>query len=201
MLIGAATSVVAARARAESPAPATVVPLFIRIVTVEGTPVAERSLLDDQLTVAAPIYAEHALAFAEAKPRANVVARADVITREDRDSFASLYEPGAINVFVVRHLEDVDEPGRTRMGVAWRCRQDLAKKVVIMAAYARPAVLAHELGHFLGNPHSKVKNNLMSYEHEEGARIFLDAMQGGRARQTARDLFASGALKRPLSRS
>lgn len=166
-----------------------VVPLFVRVVTVDGAPVADGTFVDERLAVAAPIYAEHALSFVEAKPRTPVVGRADVVTRDDRDSFAPLCEDGVVNVFVVRRLEDVDEPGRSRMGVAWRCLRDPTKRYVVMAAYARPAVLAHELGHFLGNPHSKVKNNLMSYEHEEGARIFLDAAQGRRARETARALF------------
>ena len=37
-----------------------------------------------------------------------------------------------------------------------------------------PTTLAHELGHFLGNGHAYVKNNLMSYERD-GGEVFLDA--------------------------
>lgn len=82
------------------------------------------------------------------------------------------------------------------MGVAWRCLRDLEKKYVLVAAYAREMVLAHELGHFLGNPHSNVKNNLMSYDHDEHGLVFIDGTQARVARATARQLFAKKKLTR-----
>ena len=57
---------------------------------------------------------------------------------------------------------------------------------MILSAIAGPDVLAHELGHFLGNPaHSDVPGNLMSYQHTE-ALPFLDALQSSRLRRTLR---------------
>ena len=55
------------------------------------------------------------------------------------------------------------------------------------------AVMVTLLGHFLGNPHSYVKNNLMSYDRD-GGKVFLDDAQGQKARKTARALFASKEL-------
>ena len=193
-LVGATSSLqAAARSDSDTVPP---VPLFVRVVTVDGSAVVNAAVVDDAITQAVGIFGEHGLSFVEARPRATIdPAFADVITRDDRDRFAALVLPGMVNVFVVRKLEDVDEPGRVRMGVAWRCLRDLEKKYVLVASYARAKVMAHELGHFLGNPHSKVKNNLMSYEHEEGARVFLDAAQARVAKATARQLFASKKLK------
>lgn len=96
-------------------------------------------------------------------------------TRADRDALTPLMESGAIDVFLVRDLEDVDEPGRFRMGVCWTGRG--GKRFIVVSRKARPTVLAHELGHFFGNPqHSTVVNNLMSYTRDGGS-VFLDDRQ------------------------
>lgn len=142
------------------------------------------------------VFAPHRLAFEEAAPaRADLDGvPAEVVTRADRDAYAAHLTAGVVSVFLVERLLDVDEPGRTRMGVAWRSLRDPEKRYVLVAAYAKPFVLAHELGHFFGNPHSKVRNNLMSYEHDEGVPPFLDAAQGETARRAAQALFAEKKL-------
>ena len=97
-------------------------------------------------------------------------------SRTDRDVLTKRLESRAINVFIVRDLEDVDEPGRFRMGVTWTSRID-QKRYIVVARSARPSVLAHELGHLFGNQqHSTVANNLMSYSRD-GGTIFLDDRQ------------------------
>ncbi len=96
-------------------------------------------------------------------------------TRADRDALTPLTEKTSIDVFVVRALEDVDEPGRYRMGVCWTGRG--GKRFIVLSRIARPMVLAHELGHFFGNrQHSTVVNNLMSYSRD-GGPVFLDERQ------------------------
>lgn len=189
----AALSSPIARAHAAPPPSVPPVPLLVR--AIRGLAVEP---LGGWLTNANEVYAPHHLSFVEAAAaRADLVGvPAEVVTRADRDAYAGLLVPGAVNVFVVERLMDVDEPGRTRMGVAWRCLRDLEKRYVIVAAYAKPFVLAHELGHFLGNPHSKVRNNLMSYEHDEGVRPFLDDAQGATARTAALTLFAEKKLRK-----
>ena len=67
----------------------------------------------------------------------------------------------------------------------------------IVAANSLPTTSAHELGHFLGNEHAYVRNNLMSYLRDDESmhpHIFLDAAQGARAQRTARALLAKGEL-------
>ncbi len=94
-------------------------------------------------------------------------------SRADRDALTPLMEKSVIDVFLVRELEDVDEPGRMRMGVCWTGREQ--KRFIILSRTARRTVLAHELGHFFGNhQHSTVVNNLMSYERDGGAVFFDD---------------------------
>jgi hypothetical protein len=96
-------------------------------------------------------------------------------SRADRDALTPLMEQSVIDVFLVRELEDVDEPGRMRMGVCWTGRGQ--KRFIILSRTARRSVLAHELGHFFGNhQHSTVVNNLMSYDRD-GGTVFLDDRQ------------------------
>ena len=96
-------------------------------------------------------------------------------TRAERNALTPLTESAMIDVFVVRALEDVDEPGRMRMGVCWTGRG--GKRFIVLSRTSRPTVLAHELGHFFGNrQHSDVVNNLMSYSRD-GGEVFFDEEQ------------------------
>ena len=117
--------------------------------------------------------------------------RIEVETRDDRDAFQDQLEGGYINVFVVRSLRDVDEPPRMRMGVTWTQRES-KKRYVVLSSIAKPSVLAHELGHFFGNAHTTVVNNLMSYDRDGGI-VFLSEEQKVRIAERA-DGFARGAL-------
>ncbi|MBX3263688.1 MAG: hypothetical protein KF782_28710 [Labilithrix sp.] len=112
--------------------------------------------------------------------------------RADRDALTPLTETNVIDVFVVRALEDVDEPGRYRMGVCWTGRG--GKRFIVVARTARPTVLAHELGHFFGNrQHSTVVNNLMSYTRD-GGTVFLDARQIATIQRSTRSFLETGRL-------
>jgi hypothetical protein len=67
--------------------------------------------------------------------------------------------------------------------------------LVILSAKAGPYVLAHELGHFFGNPaHSQTPGNLMSYAHTD-AVPWLDPSQIGRVQASAARMLAQGELK------
>jgi hypothetical protein len=77
------------------------------------------------------------------------------------------------------------------MGVAWTFGQ--ATRYVILAAYAKEAVLAHELGHYLGNPHSAVPDNVMSYERK-GGELFFDEAQGRVMRRRLAEFLRAGTL-------
>ena len=95
---------------------------------------------------------------------------------------------------VVSSLRDVDEPERMRMGVCWGPRAEQSARFVVVSSIARPSVLAHELGHYHGLPHSRVRNNVMSYDRDPGSEIAFDEAQARTIRASARAYVKSGAI-------
>lgn len=188
-------------ARAATPPAPVVVPIGVAIAPRGDAPtgddllpVVDAAFVAAQLAAANEVFAEHHVRFVEhVTSRALPPSTRRLETRADRDALAASMVGAVVNVFLVESLRDVDDPSRYRMGVCWRKLTDTSKRYVIVAASAAPTVLAHELGHFLGNGHSTVKNNLMSYDRD-GGKVFLDAGQGRTARATARRLIASRVL-------
>lgn len=115
----------------------------------------------------------------------------------DRDALGKLLVAGAINVFLVASLRDVDTPLLLRRGVRWRQRSNLQRSYLIVAASAHESTLCHELGHELGLPHSYVVDNVMSYKRENPERLAFDAAQGRIMRRTARGMWAQKRLVAP----
>lgn len=156
-----------------------------------GQPVAQEAWLTQQVAQAQELFAPFGVAFARQDAPPLATAAEHVETRGDRDALAERVQPHVVNVFVVGSLRDVDEPDRMRKGVHWHA--PAGRHYVIVVAAAPPSVLAHELGHFFGNPHSPVRDNVMSYERS-GAPVFFDAAQGKRIAARAKEYVASGEL-------
>lgn len=136
-----------------------------------------------------PLGARFRWYFEKALPDAN----ASMHSRGDRDALTPLTEKnGFVDVFLVRELEDVDAPGTYRRGVCWTGRG--GKRFIILSQIAGPSVLAHELGHFFGNPHVATVDNLMSYAHTPGTLPFIDEKQKARIRSFAATFVSSGRL-------
>ena len=172
-----------------------VLPLSVAIVADdEGRAARDDAWIDAQIAQAERLFAPHGVHFRKVRTRALPPRFARLETRDDRDALAAECDKGVVNVFIVASLRDVDEPERFRQGVHWRSRSAPAKHYAIVSAVAQPTTMAHELGHFFGNPHSAVVDNLMSYERTSVEATFLDERQGKKSRQLARLYLGSREL-------
>jgi len=118
--------------------------------------------------------------------------------RAQRDRLGRLrFERGVIDVFVVARLADVDIEGEEIRGVHWRDRADRSRRWIILSAIAGPFVLAHELGHYFGLPHSAHRGSLMNKAPDHDVpwqeRTFVAAEQR-RMRARLRAMLGDGTL-------
>lgn len=156
-----------------------------------GKTIADAAWLAGEIDAAEGLFEPFGVRFARADGSPLETRLAHVETRADRDALASRVAPHMIDVFVVASLRDVDDPARMRRGVHWHAPS--GAHYLILVASAPTTVLAHELGHYFGNPHSRVVDNVMSYERT-GAPVFFDAEQGRRIAARARAYVKSGEL-------
>lgn len=192
LLISAAVATPRARVSAAEPTlPWLDAPLLFHVSGGSSDSVA---FIARQLETANRIYAPHRVRFADAGRRELPAGHTVMVSRSDRDGLAEFVAPNAVNVFVVGRLMDVDEPGRVRRGVHWRPRPAPEKRLVIVSLISSDYVLAHELGHFLGNrAHSDVPGNVMSYLPGDSLPV-LNPSQASTVRKTLGRMRSAGEL-------
>ncbi len=167
--------------------------LSIAVAHEDGAAVVDDAWLENGIREANRIFSRDGVTFRWTLQKELPDTAREIHSRGGRHALELLGEPSTIDVFVVSRLEDVDEPGRYRMGVCWTGQGPDKRRYIILAKHAHATVLAHELGHFFGNPHSEVVDNLMSYERT-GAEVFLDEVQSHRIRRFASSFLARGRL-------
>lgn len=176
-----------------------VFPLDIAVTSDESGAVVDRAWIDREIAIAERIFGALGVHVRASRVRALGTDLARIEDPHMRDRFAPLAAPNAISIFVVRSLRDNVEVGVYRGGVTWdsipsALNGPSRRFVILSASGAAESSLAHELGHFFGiQPHSNVKNNLMSYDRED-ALVFLDANQKALVTARARTLRTSGAI-------
>ncbi|MEM1031951.1 MAG: hypothetical protein AAF928_04490 [Myxococcota bacterium] len=191
--VAAWTQPVVGRERRKRPLPP--LPMSIAVATDdEGERIASTCFLAEQVHVARRLLGDHGVRVRWTELRSLPPGHHRLEDADDRDALAEFLRPRRINVMVVARLRDKDDPKRLRMGVRWRLRRDLRHDYVIVAAYAVADVLTHELGHFFGNGHSHVVDNVMSYRRKHPERVAFDARQGAKMRGVVRRHLARKTL-------
>jgi hypothetical protein len=180
--------------RAEPARAVVTLPVTLHVAQSGGAPVVDEAFVTERIARANEIFAVHGVRFEVVTRKPLPEGHAAMETRADRDALGAFFARGTIHVFCVASLRDVDEPERMRRGVHWRSTTHRGAHFVILSSIAGVDVLAHELGHYLGNPeHSDAPGNLMSYEHTD-VLPFLDQAQSERLRRRLKAYLASKEL-------
>ncbi len=154
--------------------------LRVLVADADGEPVVDQDWVDERIRWANRIFEPAEVAFTQQARESLAGEHTDLISRADRHALAPLIEGTRIHVFVVRSLANVDVDGDFIRGVHWSSRRGgegpggNRRHYVILSSIAGPTVLAHELGHFFGNPHSPTPGNIMSYSRGSGPPFFDD---------------------------
>jgi hypothetical protein len=137
--------------------------IALHVVEEDGKDVQTPQWFAEQVTEANRLFAPIGVGFRVGSAKLVDARFADMQTRLDRDLLGRPeHTLGVVHVFVVRRLADVDVEGEVIRGVHWRDRAETSRRWIILSSIAGPVVLAHELGHFFGLPHTRHPRSIMN---------------------------------------
>jgi hypothetical protein len=194
VLVAPRTRARAATAR-KQPKPVTLEVVF-HVADMDGQPVADASYLDPRLERANEIFAPLGVTFVRKELRPLGAEHAVIDDVAGRDVLGGEVTRGVVNCFVVRTFRDLGDPNVLRRGVHWHSRTHRGAHFVILSSRSHDInVLAHELGHFMGNPqHSETHGNIMSYDRGDELPVF-DAKQIRNVQRAARRYVATREVR------
>jgi hypothetical protein len=144
------------------PARAHCIGIQLHVTVADTGPIAAADWLATQLASANRHFAPLDVGFQVIGVDALPASAAHIATPGDRDGLvADRRGSGVIDAFIVVQLDDVDHAGQVIRGVTWHTRSD-ERKYIVMSTAAPERVLAHELGHFFGLPHSTYAVSIMN---------------------------------------
>jgi hypothetical protein len=133
--------------------------LKLHVAAGPDGPVAAADWIAGQLAEANRHFAPIGVGFQIAAVAALPAAAARIEDARERNQLARHVAGTVIDVIVTAQLDDIDVPGAVIRGVAWPAG---GKKFVILSTIAPDRVLAHELGHVFGLPHSRHPISIMN---------------------------------------
>lgn len=137
--------------------------IHLHVVVDSGAPIQTVVWVRDQLDALNHRFAVIDVNFEIVAATPLAAGALEIDSRAERDALGEPhFTRGVAHVFVVGRLADVDVAGSEIRGVHWRFRGDRARRWVILSRIAGPLVLAHELGHFFGLPHSDYDISVMN---------------------------------------
>ena len=147
-------------------------------IDADGKAIAQPAWLAVELAAANRRFAPLDVGFEVVGVDALPASAARIATRAERDAVSDGRLVGkVIHVFITGRLDDVDVPDGVIRGVAWHVRGS-ERKYVILSTVAPERVLAHELGHVFGLPHStyaiSIMNKTVRSEPPPEQRTFAD---------------------------